>query len=1714
MTNTTGFFRALLLGTLLVLLPSLSSAAPTFVQRNFATPQAPVTSVAVPYTGAQTAGNANALVIGWNDTTSTPTSVVDSAGNAYLPAVPTFRGSGLSQAIYFAANIKSAAAGGNTVTVTFNQAAKFVDLRIAEYSGLSATSPFDVGRSAAGTASTASSGAVTTTAATELIVGGGITTGGFKGAGTSFTSRVITPQDGDILEDRSVTATGSYAATAPVDGSWIMQVATFKAATGGGGDVTPPTVTLGPPANGASLAATTTVGATALDNVGVAGVQFLLDGASLGAEDTASPYSVSWDTTTATNGTHALAARARDAAGNVAVSTSVSVVVDNQPPTGSVQINAGAAATNSANVTLNLSATDLLSPVTQMRFSNTGTSFGTAVAYATTAAWALSTGAGTKTVYAQFQDAAGNWSASFTDTIVFDPTPPAITAVATTNITTSSGTISWTTDEPATSQVDFGLTTSYGTTTTLDPTLVTAHTLTLVGLSPGTAYNYRVRSRDAAGNEAVGSNNTFTTTTSSDTTPPTVSITAPANGSTVSGTVAVTANASDTVGVVGAQFLVDGANLGAEATSAPYSASWNSAAASNGTHTISARARDAAGNAATATISVTSSNAASPAGPVQSYSFDEGAGTLASDSSGNGNTATLNNGVAWATGRYGSAISLDGVNDNLTVPNSASTDISGTALTLSMWINPQALNAGSDSVLIAKPWNPTGTAPYYQYGLELGGGTRSDFYIGTASGLVGAPGGANLPQNQWSHLAVTFDGSQVRTYLNGTLVSNKALSASITARGNAMSIGSDARPTQFAKGLLDDLRIYNRVLTQAEIQTDMTTPLGGTGSGDSVPPTVAISAPANGAQVGDIVTITADAADNVGVAGVQFYVDGAAVGFEDTAAPYGVDWDTRSIASGSHTITARARDAAGNGTFSPVVNVTVANTSFFQNEILATGFNLPTNIEFLPDGRMLVGELAGVIKVLAPPYTQPNPTPFLIITNIGSAGVQQGIFDIALDPQFASNHYYYVFYTAGSPNRDRLSRFTANANLDGTIAGSELVLYQDSLAANAEHHGGAINFGNDGKIYFTTGEEFNAPAAQDLTSPRGKLHRINPDGSVPTDNPFYDGAGPNVDSVWALGLRNPYRAYFDAPTNRLLIGDVGGNDYSTAEEEVDLGIRGANYGWPNCELGTCGNPAYTPALYAYPHNGRDAAITGGFVYHGSQFPASYQGSYFFADYTQNWIRRLTFDASGNVNGVLNFEPPDGSVDGPYGDIVYLAEGPDGALYYVDLGYSDIGATYGVSKIRRIRFIQSNQQPVAAASASPLVGQAPLTVSFSSAGSVDPEGQPITYAWTFGDGGTSTEANPQHVYAQVGRYTVRLTVSDGVNGTIASPLSITVGTPPVGVILSPQDGRFFLGGDVISFSGDGMDSGNNILPASAFAWNIDFLHEGHVHPGVPITGVKSGSFAIPVTGHDFSGNTRYRFTLTVTDANGLTSATSVIIWPTKVNLSFDSAPSGLTLYLDGIAKLTPFVYDTLVSFNHSIEARNQSTATTNYTFASWSDGGAQTHTITVPAAAQSYTATYTTSPNNTPITAGESNVLSADDSGNANLLIVQSATLSQAATLKSLSFYVNTANGNLRLGIYDATGPGGGPGALMAQTNAFAPVFGWNTANVITPVSLPAGNYWLAYLPSSNSLHFAADFTVGSYKYASFAFGPMPATFPAIAGQGTTHWSLYGTLTVP
>ena len=201
---------------------------PSFVQVGSSTPQSPQTTVTTPFGQSQNQGDLNVVVIGWANTTSTISSVTDSAGNTYQVAAPMTRSALNSQAVYYAKNI---APGTNTVTVTMSGPTPFVDVRVAEYSGLSTTTPFDVTSSGAATNAAPDTGTATTTAATELLVGAGTTTDRFVGAGNGYTSRTITSPDGDILEDQVVANTGTYNATA-VQGSatWVMQLVTFRAA--------------------------------------------------------------------------------------------------------------------------------------------------------------------------------------------------------------------------------------------------------------------------------------------------------------------------------------------------------------------------------------------------------------------------------------------------------------------------------------------------------------------------------------------------------------------------------------------------------------------------------------------------------------------------------------------------------------------------------------------------------------------------------------------------------------------------------------------------------------------------------------------------------------------------------------------------------------------------------------------------------------------------------------------------------------------------------------------------------------------------------------------------------------------------------------------------------------------------------------------------------------------------------------------------------------------------------------------------------------------------------------------------------------------------------------------------------------------------------------------------------------------------------------------
>lgn len=304
----------------------------------------------------------------------------------------------------------------------------------------------------------------------------------------------------------------------------------------------------------------------------------------------------------------------------------------------------------------------------------------------------------------------------------------------------------------------------------------------------------------------------------------------------------------------------------------------------------------------------------------------------------------------------------------------------------------------------------------------------------------------------------------------------------------------------------------------------------------------------------------------------------------------------------------------------------------FTETQINTGQSDLTAMEFAPDGRLFVCQQGGRLRVITNGVLL--PTPFVLL-NVDDSG-ERGLLGIAFDPNFATNNFIYLYYTvASSPKHNRVSRFTANG--DVAVPNSEVVILTlDNLSSATNHNGGAIHFGPDGKLYVAVGDNANGANSQTLTNRLGKVLRINSDGSIPTDNPFFNTAAGLNRSIWSLGLRNPYTFAFQRNTGRMFINDVGESTW----EEINDGIAGSNYGWPATE-GPTNNPNFRAPIFAYgraPSDTGGCAITGGDFYNPAttQFPASYVGKYFFADFCSGWIRLLdpaTNTATGFASGL-------------------------------------------------------------------------------------------------------------------------------------------------------------------------------------------------------------------------------------------------------------------------------------------------------------------------------------------------------------------------------------------------------------------------------------------------------------------------------------------------
>jgi glucose/arabinose dehydrogenase len=277
-----------------------------------------------------------------------------------------------------------------------------------------------------------------------------------------------------------------------------------------------------------------------------------------------------------------------------------------------------------------------------------------------------------------------------------------------------------------------------------------------------------------------------------------------------------------------------------------------------------------------------------------------------------------------------------------------------------------------------------------------------------------------------------------------------------------------------------------------------------------------------------------------------------------------------------------------------------------------------------------------------------------VTLSVDSVG-ERGLLGVAFDPYFTLNHYIYLYYTVpGTPAHNRVIRFAANG--DVVVPGSgRVILELNSLSTATNHNGGALHFGADGKLYIAVGDNANGSNSQNLSNLLGKILRISSDGTIPSDNPFVQSTTGRHE-IWALGLRNPFTFAFRGATSFMYINDVGQSTW----EEIDLGLAGANYGWPATE-GPTTNPAYKSPVYYYGH-GEGCAITGGAFYSPttSNFPSSYIGKYFFGDYCSGFIRMLnpaTNQATGFITGAS--QPVD------------IQVGDDGSFYYLARGTSSV-----------------------------------------------------------------------------------------------------------------------------------------------------------------------------------------------------------------------------------------------------------------------------------------------------------------------------------------------------------------------------------------------------------------------------------------------------------
>ncbi|MBT1699017.1 PQQ-dependent sugar dehydrogenase [Fulvivirgaceae bacterium PWU4] len=602
---------------------------------------------------------------------------------------------------------------------------------------------------------------------------------------------------------------------------------------------------------------------------------------------------------------------------------------------------------------------------------------------------------------------------------------------------------------------------------------------------------------------------------------------------------------------------------------------------------------------------------------------------------------------------------------------------------------------------------------------------------------------------------------------------------------------------------------------------------------------------------------------------------------------------------------------------------------------VVTGMAKPAAMTFTPDGRILVTEQGGTVRVIKDGTLLPDP---MIKLQVNSRG-EGGLVGITVDPDFITNQYIYLYYTLPNGSHNRISRFTCNGNVAATSS-EKIILELDPRTASI-HNGGAMRF-KEGKLYVSIGDNATGANAQNLDTYHGKVIRINPDGTAPADNPYPSGSEQRR-RVWSYGLRNPFTFDIQPGTGTIFVNDVGLEKW---EEINDATLPGKNYGWPLAE-GNSTNPAFTNAVYAYAHGRNDAfgcAITGGTFFNPvqSDYPSVYTGRYFFQDYCSQWIRMLVF--SGASVTVENFATDIGE------DALYLSTGIDGNLYYL---VRSTGSLYKVIySSGDAPAILKHPEPVSVS-----LGQ-PASFSVTASGKA-----PLTYQWQkngadISGASMATFTIVQATASDTGNYRVRVSNTSGSVVSNTARLTVTSNRLPVAQIITPAAGTLYRAGDEIMFSGDATDAEDGILPASRFTWFADFHHDTHRHDGPPVaSGTRSGSFTVPVRG-ETSDNVWYRLYLVVTDSQGASDTAYRDIHPRKSTFTLVSQPEGLQVSLDGLPVNTPLAVVGVERLERTIGVVTpQVVDGKTYIFSAWLHGGAESQVISTPLEDTSYTAVY-------------------------------------------------------------------------------------------------------------------------------------------------------------